>query len=210
MDPGWLSAGMNGALALIWVVYLTLFYRQLRNYYTIRVFVQQHGGYTLASRCNLTNLSDKPVSLASLQCCLNLGGEERIVDLTGIQGPGGSEGYHPHDVIGAGESLTLGTFEHLLAAVVREAPGIGTEQKLTDDDLETIEAFQLRVAIIHGGSAEPAAVQRTFRVDRGEAGWGIVPDGNTVQFSSRGGRRRAREWIQLDIENRGFIGQSRG
>lgn len=204
MDPAWVSAAGSGVMAVIWLVYLNLFFRELKSQYRVRVFVQQQGGFGLDSLCSLINLSDQPVGFVSVQLHLAQQDSNRSVDITGVQMPLTDDSQTlAYGAVRSGESISLGSFARLLDRALPEQ----VERDEGDDrgELRSLESFAIRLVMMHGGSDDPVAIERRFEVEFQDDGWNVVPCGNTVQWGGRRGRRIANDWTWSHITHRGLV-----
>ncbi len=186
-------------MALVWVAYLNLFLWEFRSHRRVRVFIQLHGGYDGDARFRIINMSDKPVSVASVLLYVARRGNARTVEVTGRDLAGGARGENEHvprfpGSLGSGESFDLGSAAQLLAVGERSVqPGREPDAERAPDDPS---CFELRLVLQHGASDYPGAVMRPFRFERLEQGWRVVPDGTTRLWYSRRGRKVADQWLE--------------
>lgn len=195
MDPNWVSAVFNGIMAVVWIAYLNVFLREFKSHYRARLFIQLHGR-DVDAPCVLVNMSDKAVSIASVQLRLRYDKEEdgndRVVDVTnaGLLRDTSSAGVPA--ALRSAEFVNLGGFGELVALACDGRQHDGPVEGLP----EGLCGVEVRGVIQHGASDHPGAVCRSFAVERDGAKWLVTPDGGTRMWYSRRGRRLAETWMQ--------------
>lgn len=187
----------SAVMALIWVVYLQLFFRQYKR--NSRPFLVVHHAQNESpdSLCLLVNMGKEPVHVLCVQAVIyDISGAERILTVTEYrrisaddrniqqslrQGP-----LHP------GAYLLLGTFRNIILG-----------RKSEEDDaaslLEEVREFEIRAAVIHGPSSFPVGVRRRF-ILRHAGGTEIYPRNiYSEQLSRKRDRQTVREWVESGI-----------
>lgn len=193
MDPAWVNAAFNGLMSLIWLAYLNLFLREFKSHRRTRVFLQLHDGYGLNAACRVLNMSDKPVSISWMQLVLDLDDDEWVLELTDTDlGVAAGRREPVPASLKTAEALELGSLDGLLARAVQRQTGRDVD--LDDGLLERLGGFRIRMAVLHGASDHPGAVQRTFAIEHRQAGWRVEPQGDTQLYYARRGRRLVKAW----------------
>ena len=199
------------AMAVVWVVYLELFWGDLRKRTRPSLIIHHATGKSPHALCLFVNMSREPVHV---QCV--------FARLTGRQG---SETHYltdyarfdSHDEaahrrlregpIQPGGYLVLGTFEDIILGRdvgLEEEAGHGAGSRrsaLEAERLRSMETLEICVAVTHGQIDDPIGARRAFLVEQRE-GESVIRAYSiqTEQLVKRRGRRVVRQWVENRLE----------
>ncbi len=189
----------TAVMAVIWVIYLQLFFVQYRRNSRPYLVFHHAQNDNPDALCLLVNMGELPVHVQTVQAVVYYkGGEsvtstvtefERInteqqnVQQSLRQGPLLSGGY-----------LVLGSFRNILCGDQDESEG--------NRRMEEIAGLELRVAVIHGPSRFPVGARRSFRILHSPQTRIQPANIHTEQLFKKSQRNTVRYWIECDLNPR--------
>lgn len=199
----WITAVSSAIMALVWIVYFQLFFRQYRLSNRPYLVIHHAQNENPDALCLMINMGKEPVHVQCVQVLMRSrdGGESTLTvteyrrvspedhNIQQIlrQGPVQPGGY-----------LMLGSFRNILL-------GRRSRDEEADYSLREIEEFELRAALVHAPSRYPVGVRRRFRLGH-EDGTHVFPYSiYTEQLAGRRHRDTVRQWVEgeLNPERRG-------
>lgn len=189
----------TAVMAIIWIIYLQLFFVQYRRNSRPYLVFHHAQGDNPDALCLLVNMGELPIHVQTVQAVVyfrnaepltttvtdfeRINTERQNVQQSLRQGPLMSGGY-----------LVLGSFRSILCGEQ------GSNQ--AERHMEAIEGVELRVAVIHGPSRFPVGARRTF-VLKHQPHTRIQPTNiHTEQLSRKRDQGIVRQWIECDLNPR--------
>jgi hypothetical protein len=186
-------------MAVIWVIYLQLFFVQYRRNSRPYLVFHHAQNDNPDALCLLVNMGELPVHVQTVQAVVyfkngesitttvtdfeRINTEQHNVQQSLRQGPLLSGGY-----------LVLGTFRNILCGDQDESEG--------NRRMDQIEGLELRVAVIHGPSRFPVGARRSFRIEHQPQPRIQPANIHTEQLSRKRDQNTVREWIECDLNPR--------
>lgn len=177
----------------IWLAYLHLFYRSLRDQRRPKLLIHEAGGLDLGDRCIVANMSAIAVHVAAVLVDVDRDGEQ-LTFLPKPPKPAGDADEDPlgrarQGPLGSGSYLDLGSFAALLSAAGGTDPTWGSDEPTH---------ITIRVVGFIGPELFPAAAQRRFEVSGGDADATTVHPLSVMptELGERQQRRVARAWLE--------------
>lgn len=194
-----LSPISTAVMAIIWIIYLQLFFVQYRRNSRPYLVFHHAQNDNPDALCLLVNMGELPVHVQTVQAVVyfrdaepltttvtdfqRINTEEQNVQQSLRQGPLLSGGY-----------LVLGSFRSILCG--------DQDDSQADRRMEEIEGLELRVAVIHGPSRFPVGARRSFMLEH-EPQTRIQPANiHTEQLSRKRDQETVRQWIECDLNPR--------
>jgi hypothetical protein len=174
---------------LIWLAYLHLFYRSLRDQRRPMLLIHQAGGLDLSDRCVVANMSPTAVHVAATLIDIDRDGERLTFQPKATKDDDDTHAMDRQGPLESASYLDIGSFDALLKAAGRLE---------VDDASDTSTRITVRVVGFIGAKLEPAAASRTFEVvDNGDGGRLVHPlSVLPTELTQRQQRRMAREWLR--------------
>jgi hypothetical protein len=185
-----ISALASIGTLVIWLLYLTLFYREFRRSQLPHIVIKQGYRFDLDASCHVTNMSQQAVDVLAALVRVERDGEHATFLASALS----EDPPDPRRIerpLHAGSSLELGTFRGLLELAQDHLPPASGDDGDPEVDLE------IRVVALVGPQQVPRGARRRFRVvsDGGEPR--VRPhDVLPQQLASRRQRRLARRWLE--------------
>jgi hypothetical protein len=184
-----LSALTSLGTLLIWLAYLHLFYRSIRDQRRPMLLIHQAGGLDLSDRCVVANMSQTAVHVAATLIDVEHDGEHVTFQPKAAEGDVDADEMARQGPLESASYLDIGSFEALLEAAGRRE---------VDGAPDTTTRITVRVVGFIGAELFPAAASRTFEVvDNGRGGRLVHPlSVLPTELTQRQQRRMARAWLQ--------------
>ncbi|WP_299822499.1 hypothetical protein [uncultured Jannaschia sp.] len=186
-----LNVALNGAMLLVWVLYLQVFLSGFRRQRRAMIVIGMGAGPGLDARCLLSNMSEDSIYVANLIARVEAGEDgwdASFIDRHDL--PDEEAGRDPmrrtrQGPLGAGDYMDAGAFGDLLARAVPE--GRDPEAVFArDEGLLTVE-----VVALYAAEDLPVAARRRFRIRPAEDGPRLeAVDLHTEQIRSHRQRRK--------------------
>ena len=186
-----LNLGLNGAMLLVWVLYLQVFLSGFRRQRRAMIVIGMGAGTGLDARCLLSNMSEDSIYVVNLIARVKAGEDgwdASFIDRHDL--PGEEADRDPmrrtrQGPLGAGDYMDSGSFGDLLARAM--PPGRDPEAVFA----HTEGVLTVEVVALYAAEDLPVAARRRFRIRPAEDGPRLEPlDLRTGQVRSRRRRRR--------------------
>jgi hypothetical protein len=194
------TAISSAIMALVWVTYFQLFYRQYKRSSRPYLVIHHAQNEKVDALCLLVNMSEEAVHIqcVQLQVWLKQGGSQvfTITEYARVnpddqnlqrilrQGP-----------LQAGGYLVLGSFRNLIL-------GRKSEEELTDHFLQDVSEIEVRAAAIHGPTTHPVGARRRFYLQHSPKSTIYPFNIHTEQMSRRKDRDTVRKWLEYGLQPR--------
>ncbi len=177
----------------IWLAYLHLFYRSLRDQRRPKLLVHEAGGFDPGDRCIIANMSPTAVHIAAVLVDVDRDGESLTFQPKPphpAKAPDGDPlGLARQGPLNSGSYLDIGTFDALLTAA-------GFEDREGSPEARTV--ITVRVVGFIGPELFPAAAMRRFEVIDDQADGTLVHPLSVLptDLRERQQRKAARDWLK--------------
>jgi hypothetical protein len=186
-----LNVALNGAMLLVWVLYLQVFLSSFRRQRRAKIVISMGAGAALDARCLLSNMSEDAIYVANLIARVEAGDEgwdASFIDRRDL--PDDEVGRDPtrrtrRGPLRAGDYMDAGAFRDLLGHAVPE----GRDPEAVFAHAEGI--LTVEVVALYAAEDLPVAARRRFRIwPDGDAPRLEPMDLHTEQVRSRRQRRK--------------------
>lgn len=186
-----LNVALNGAMLLVWVLYLQVFLSGFRRQRRAKIVISMGAGAGLDAQCLLSNMSEDAIYVANLIARVEAGDEgwdASFIDRRDV--PDEEAGRDPtrrtrQGPLRAGDYMDAGAFRDLLGHVVPE----GRDPETVFTRVEGI--LTVEVVALYAAEDLPVAARRRFRIRPDDDAPRLEPvDLHTEQVRSRRQRRR--------------------
>lgn len=193
----YLGAVSSAVMAIVWIVYFQLFFRQYRRNSCPYLVIHHAQNENPDALCLLVNMGMETVHVQCVQVVLfTRGGEQRIMTVTDYTRVAADD----RDVrewlrqgpLQAGGYLVLGSFRNILL-------GNRSEESDTDYLFEEITEFEIRAAVIHGPSRHPVGVRRHFVLEHNGKPEIFPRNIHSEQLSRWRDRHEVRRWLEAEL-----------
>ncbi|PWE27164.1 hypothetical protein C4N9_17820 [Pararhodobacter marinus] len=184
---GLIEIGSSLLMALIWILYLQLFWNQLQRQRRTELLIQIGGKPDSGATIIVTNLGLEPVALQEILLTVpEADGEGEHVAAVSQKGDGVVDGSKPQHLgtgtLNSGASLDVGPVTQLFRRLSQMA-----DHEIT---VENVSWFRITLVAITASNTEIAAAERAFEVEGKGASLRILPTSITArQIRNRRERR---------------------
>ena len=197
-----LSVISSAVMALIWIVYLQIFFSQLHRNRRPVILISRSAGRGPAARIFVSNMGAEPIYLVNLIADIETETASAVAIITDHDDISGEETGNPAEAtnegpLGSGQYLDAGSFNHLMSRIADHAnPRI---------DLEEVTRITLTVAASTGHSTRIAGGRRSFAIRRENGDVVFQPETfDTYQLRGPLTRRRLRTRLERHLRDGAF------
>jgi hypothetical protein len=188
-----ISAFASLLMAATWLFYANLAFHEYRTRRHPRLMIHQAPDAGSDAECHVVNLSTQLLDIVGVFAAdAATGRQVQITDYRRYD-PDRDSGQEMGELLkqgplGSGQSLRIGTFKVLLS---RLEQGAGASE-----EGDSVDQFEVRVALYHGSSRLPAGACRSFTVKRQDGRVEVRPNNfETTQMRSRRHGRKVLRWL---------------
>ena len=194
-----LSVILSAIMTLVWIVYLQIFFSQLRRNRRPVILLSRSAGRGPESRLFVSNMGAEAIYIVNLIAEIETDSTTAVAIITDHDDISGEETGNPAEAtnegpLGSGHYLDAGSFDHLMSRIADRAnPTIKAEE---------VNRITLTVAASTGHSTKIAGGRRSFTVHRENGDLTFQPDSfDTYQLRGPLTRRRLRARLERHLRD---------
>jgi len=191
----------SAVMALVWVVYFHLFFRQYKRQNRPFLVIHHAQGHDPQAACMLVNMSEQPVHVQCVTAHVKTRDRSYTLSVTNTNRLAPEDG-NITEIVRQGPlkpsgHLVLGSFEEVILGKRSEEGG---EEDIAAS-LAEVESLELNVAVLHGPSRFPIGARRLFYFEEEDGATRVRPANiHTEQLVTRRRAKVVRKWVEEYVE----------
>jgi hypothetical protein len=187
-------------MALVWVFYAHLLYRDFNSRHHPRIMIHQAPDVGLDSVCLVINIGERMVNIAAVIAAgYGSGKPEKILEITEYRAFA-TDSYSERELtsllkqgpVASGDFIHLGSFKEILEHLSGKDAGGRPAEEATPP----FSRLEIRVVMFSGPKARPLGAWRGFSISRGKKNFEVHPLSiQTFQMTSYRERNRVKKWL---------------